>query len=145
MPGLDDDAKDPGYVWGRIFAVMETIQRKAISDVNATIRDKYFALAMRQPEATMRTLRLNANAHLKKLRGKEATRGAGYSLDEQMAQISSRLDNLPAQLDAHGQIRFILGYDHQRAADMTAARVGKAAKVKAAAAAAAQETTSEAV
>lgn len=128
MPGLDDTATDPGYVWGRIFAVMEAIQRQAIPEINATIRDKYFALAMTQPEATMRTLRLNSNNHLRKLRGKDATRAAGYALDARLAQISSQVDNLPARLDGHGQIRFILGYDHQRAADISAARAAKAAK-----------------
>ncbi|WP_067665886.1 type I-C CRISPR-associated protein Cas8c/Csd1 [Nocardia miyunensis] len=128
MPGLDDTATDPGYVWGRMFAVLEAIQRKAIPDINTTIRDKYLALAMSRPEATMRTLRLGANGHLKKLRGTEATRGAGYALDAKLAVLSEHLQTLPALLDGHGQIRFILGYDHQRAADMAAARAAKAAK-----------------
>jgi len=128
MPGLDDTATDPGYVWGRIFAVLEAIQRNAIPDINATIRDRYFALAMSQPEATMRMLRLGANSHLKKLRGKDETRAAGYALDARLADLSGRVDTVPAVLDSRGQIRFILGYDHQRSADMAAARARKAAK-----------------
>ncbi|UAK31962.1 type I-C CRISPR-associated protein Cas8c/Csd1 [Nocardia asteroides] len=131
MPGLDETATDPAYVWGRMFAVLESVQRRAIPDINATIRDRYFGLAMSQPAATMRMLRLNANGHLKKLIGKEATRPAGRALDTRLAKISELLGYetaLPAHLDTTAQIRFILGYDHQRAADMTAARAAKAAK-----------------
>lgn len=131
MPGLDEKATNPAYVWGRIFAVLEAIQRSAIPDVNATIRDRYFGLAMTQPEATMRMLRTNANGHLKKLVGKNVSRGAGRALDARLADLSQLLDQedgLPARLDARGQMKFILGYDHQRSTDMAAARAAKAAK-----------------
>lgn len=83
---------------------------------------------MTQPAATMRTLRTNANGHIKKLLGRESTKGAGISLDRKLASVMaliSRESGLPAHLDARGQIQFILGYDHQRAADMTAARARK--------------------
>ncbi|GAA2613885.1 type I-C CRISPR-associated protein Cas8c/Csd1 [Actinomadura fulvescens] len=131
MPGLDETATNPAYVWGRIFAVLEAIQRRALPDVNATIRDRYFGLAMTQPEATMRMLRTNANGHLKKLIGKDATRGAGLALDGRLASLSLLLDpdaGLPAHLDARGQMHFILGYDQQRATDMAAARAANATK-----------------
>ncbi len=128
MPGPDNTATDPGYVWGRIFSVLESIQRKAIPDVNATIRDRYFTLAMGQPAATMRMLRLNAHGHLKKLIRNEATRSAGYALDERLSRLSNLVDELPTRLDNRDQVRFILGYDHQRTADMSAARAARAAK-----------------
>lgn len=131
MPGLDETYDDVAYVWGRLFAVLEAIQRRALPDVNATIRDRYFGLAMTQPEATMRTLRTNANGHIKKLRRSEETRGAGYALDARLAELSELIspqNGLPAVLDAEGQTRFILGYDHQRAADMAAARAANEAK-----------------
>ncbi|WP_424529242.1 type I-C CRISPR-associated protein Cas8c/Csd1 [Sphaerisporangium viridialbum] len=131
MPGLDETATDPAYVWGRLFAVLEAIQRRALPDTNATIRDRYFGLAMTQPAATMRLLRTNANGHLKKLIGKEATRPAGRALDGRLASISQLIDResgLPAHLDARGQVQFILGYDHQRASDTAAARAAKATK-----------------
>ncbi|WP_066361054.1 type I-C CRISPR-associated protein Cas8c/Csd1 [Herbidospora mongoliensis] len=131
MPGLDETATEPAYVWGRLFALLEAIQRRALPDTNATIRDRYFGLAMTQPAATMRMLRTNANGHLKKLLGKQATRPAGRALDGRLADISQLIDRetgLPAHLDARGQVQFILGYDHQRAADMAAARAAKAAK-----------------
>jgi CRISPR-associated protein Csd1 len=131
MPGLDETATEPAYVWGRLFALLEAIQRRALPDTNATIRDRYFGLAMTQPAATMRMLRTNANGHLKKLIGKQATRPAGLALDGRLASVSQLIDRetgLPAHLDARGQVQFILGYDHQRAADMAAARAAIAAK-----------------
>lgn len=129
MPGLDETTTDPPYVWGRIFATLESIQHRALPDLNATIRDRYFGLAMTQPAATMRTLRTNANGHIKKLLGRESTKGAGISLDRKLASVMALISHesgLPAHLDARGQIQFILGYDHQRAADMTAARAARA-------------------
>ncbi|GAA4511441.1 type I-C CRISPR-associated protein Cas8c/Csd1 [Nonomuraea ferruginea] len=131
MTGLDETSTDPAYVWGRLFAVLEAIQRRALPDTNATIRDRYFGLAMTQPATTMRMLRTNANGHLKKLIGKETSRAAGFALDGRLATISQLIDHrtgLPAHLDARGQVQFILGYDHQRAHDMAAARAAKAAK-----------------
>jgi CRISPR-associated protein Csd1 len=131
MQGLDETATEPAYVWGRMFALLEAIQRRALPDVNATIRDRYFGLAMTQPAATMRLLRTNANGHLKKLIGKEQTRPAGRALDGRLANISQLIDResgLPVHLDGRGQMQFILGYDQQRAADMAAARAAKAAK-----------------
>ncbi|MFF4242738.1 type I-C CRISPR-associated protein Cas8c/Csd1 [Actinomadura geliboluensis] len=131
MPGLDEKNENPAYVWGRMFAVLESVQRRALPDLNATIRDRYFGLAMTQPEATMRMLRTNANGHIKKLIGKNESRGAGYALDARLAALSQLIDadkGLPGHLDTRGQTRFILGYDHQRAADMAAARAAKEAK-----------------
>ncbi|WP_182884221.1 type I-C CRISPR-associated protein Cas8c/Csd1 [Microbispora sp. H10885] len=134
MPGLDENATDPAYVWGRLFAVLEAIQHRALPEANTTIRDRYFGLAMTQPAATMRMLRTNANGHLKKLIGKEKTRPAGLALDSRLATISQLIDResgLPTHLDAKGQIQFILGYDHQRAHDIAAARAARAAKATA--------------
>ncbi|WP_280380487.1 type I-C CRISPR-associated protein Cas8c/Csd1 [Nocardia wallacei] len=131
MPGLNESSTDPAYVWGRLFAVLEALQRKAVPGINATIRDRYFGLAMSQPAATLRTLRLNADAHVKKLTRTDATRAAGRALDNRLAAIATRLDDatsLPTHLDVPGQVLFILGYDHQRAADLAAARAAKAAK-----------------
>nr|WP_246461016.1 type I-C CRISPR-associated protein Cas8c/Csd1 [Nocardia transvalensis] len=131
MPGLDETATDPAYVWGRMFAVLEAIQSAAIPGINATIRDRYFTAAMIQPATTMRRLRTNANAHIKKLTGRDATKGKGIALDRRLAQLTELLDRdtgIPENLDGRGQSQFILGYDHQRAADLTAVRKAKAAK-----------------
>ncbi|MET8778975.1 type I-C CRISPR-associated protein Cas8c/Csd1 [Nocardia sp. NPDC004654] len=137
MPGLDETATDPAYVWGRMFAVLETIQRTAIPDINTTIRDRYFTVAMTQPATTMRRLRSNANSHLKKLTGKDSTKPAGIALDRKLVQLTAlldRADGMPEHLDNLGQTQFIFGYDHQRAADLAAMREARSDKENAAAA-----------
>ncbi|MEV5747174.1 type I-C CRISPR-associated protein Cas8c/Csd1 [Actinoallomurus sp. NPDC052308] len=128
MPELNIDADDPAYLWGRTFAVFEAIQRKALPEVNTTIADRYFSVAMTQPLATFRSLRVNAKAHLRKLQRSQLTRGAGYALDSRLIDLVARLkEEPPAHLDMRGQARFILGYDHQRATDIAAARAAKGA------------------
>ncbi|QXJ21567.1 type I-C CRISPR-associated protein Cas8c/Csd1 [Actinomadura graeca] len=131
MSGLDETEDDPAYVWGRIFAVLEAIQRRALPDVNATIRDRWFGLAMTQPGATLCMLSRNAIGHIKKLVGKDETRAAGRALDARLADLINPLNSktgLPSHLDVRGQVRFIIGYNHQRSADLSAARAANAAK-----------------
>lgn len=119
MPDLDPDSTDPAYVWGRVFAVLEAIQRKALPQLNTTIQDRYFRTAMTQPSVTYPLLRSGANAHLGKLRRSEKTRGAWNALNRQLAETVALLPpRLPSRLDADSQARFAIGYDHQRADDM---------------------------
>jgi hypothetical protein len=43
---LDPECREPGYLLGRLFAVYEQIQTAALGrNVNATIKDKFYALA----------------------------------------------------------------------------------------------------
>jgi CRISPR-associated protein Csd1 len=126
LTDLDDESADPAYVWGRIFAVLEAIQRRALPDLSATIRDRYFRIAMTQPLTIYPALRAGANAHLSKLqrnKNNQAAVSAGKALERRLADLVTQLrQQPPSQLDAPGQARFAIGYDHQRAADMAAAR-----------------------
>ncbi len=124
MTGLDPDLPSPPYQCGRMFAVLEDIQRSALGrDVNTTIADKYLPAATATPLAILTMLRKNANGHLRRLR--RANTGAYYALnsrlDEVMAQLSAH-PGIPATLPLSGQAEFILGYHHQRAADLATAR-----------------------
>ena len=40
--GLNEGCEESAYVLGRLFAVLETIQKDANSGINTTIRDRYF-------------------------------------------------------------------------------------------------------
>jgi CRISPR-associated protein Csd1 len=127
MTHLDTGSTDPAYLWGRIFALLESIQRRALPDLNTTIRDRYFRIAMTQPITIYPALRSGANAHLSKLRRNEKSKAAGIALDRRLADLVSALPpgKLPSQLDSSGQARFAIGYDHQRAADMADARASR--------------------
>ena len=123
MPGLTPDAPFPAYQCGRMFAVLEQIQRAALGEVNASIADKFLPAATTTPRAILVMLKKNASGHLKRLRRGNA--GAYHALNGRLDEVLSHLgadSNIPSVLNPEGQARFILGYHHQRAADMAAAR-----------------------
>jgi CRISPR-associated protein Csd1 len=124
MPSLDPDAPYPAYQCGRMFAVLEQIQRAALGgDVNTTIADKYLPAATATPRAVLVMLQKNTSGHLRKLRRRNT--GAYYALNGRLDEVLGHLDagrNIPPFLNIEGQAQFILGYHHQRAADIAAAR-----------------------
>jgi CRISPR-associated protein Csd1 len=124
MPSLDPDAPYPAYQCGRMFAVLEQIQRAALGgDVNTTIADKYLPAATTTPRAMLVMLQKNSSGHLRRLR--RTSTGAYYALNSRLDEVLGHLDaghNIPPVLDIEGQAQFILGYHHQRAADLAAAR-----------------------
>ncbi|WP_380280511.1 type I-C CRISPR-associated protein Cas8c/Csd1 [Kitasatospora purpeofusca] len=135
MPGLDPTANDPAYMCGRLFATLAAVQRRAAKEagrkVNATITDKYFGTAMSSPATVFANLRAGAENHLRIIRrhNKQPTANA---LEARMRDIYHHLNDVPLLLTVPEQGRFVLGYEHQRAADITAALAHKAAKEKAA-------------
>lgn len=134
MPTLDPKERDVAYRCGRAFAVLEAIQRAALPNLNTTLRDKHFRTAAIAPATTLTHLSLDATAHFKRLRRDNPA--AGAALESRLAAIFESIQDLPVHLSPHGQARFIIGYQHQRAEDLAAARAHKAAKD-------AQDATSE--
>lgn len=126
MTGLDPDLPSPPYQCGRMFAVLEDIQRSALGkEVNTTIADKYLPAATATPLAILTMLRKNANGHLKRIRRSNA--GAYYALSSRLDEVFEHISpapgrGIPATLTLAGQAEFILGYHHQRAADLAGAR-----------------------
>jgi CRISPR-associated protein Csd1 len=124
MAGLDPDLPSTAYQCGRMFAVLELIQRTALGrEVNTTIADKYLPAATATPPAILTMLRKNATGHMKRLRG--SNKGAYHALGTRLDEVLSHLSpdpGIPRTLDLPGQAEFILGYHHQRAADLAAAR-----------------------
>ncbi|MFE2498827.1 type I-C CRISPR-associated protein Cas8c/Csd1 [Streptomyces scopuliridis] len=130
MPRQDQHNDQPGYLCGRSFAVLESIQRSALPDLNTTIGDKYFGTAMTAPAAVLTNLRNGANGHLKRLRRDKpgAYRALDNRLSEAFAALARRDDGIPALLDTRQQAWFVLGYEQQRAEDNAARAAHKAAK-----------------
>jgi CRISPR-associated protein Csd1 len=112
---LDPDESNIGYRMGRLFAVLENIQRSAQVDINVTIRDRYFSAAMTAPRSAFAELMRLKNAHLKKVRRSNA--GLAVHFERLLDQILGALPpsaGFPAFLSLDDQGRFILGYHHQR-------------------------------
>jgi CRISPR-associated protein Csd1 len=123
MIGLDPELPKPSYQCGRMFAVLEQIQRAALgNDLNTTIADKYLAAATATPLPILTMLRRNATGHMRRLRRNNA--GAHQALSTRLDGVLTQLSGdsgIPRTLDLAGQAEFILGYHHQRAADIAAA------------------------
>ncbi|MGW1467218.1 type I-C CRISPR-associated protein Cas8c/Csd1 [Streptomyces sp. NPDC002308] len=112
---LDADCRDASYLCGRLFAVLEDIQTTALPNLNTTLRDKYFRTAATAPGTTLTNLRVGANAHLKRLRRDK--KGAAASLERRLGELFGLFsDDLPRHLTPLQQGRFVMGYEHERAA-----------------------------
>ncbi len=106
---LDVDQTDTPYRLGRLFAVLEQIQRQAMPGINATIRDRYYSAASTTPVAVFTTLLRLKNAHLKKL-----SEGQTVWFERLVGEVLAPLQDFPRQLTLPQQGRFALGYYHQR-------------------------------
>lgn len=114
MPTLDADSREPSYLCGRLFAVLEDIQTTALPNLNTTLRDKYFRTAATAPNATLTHLRIDSTAHLKRLR--RDNKGAAVALERRLDELCALFaDDLPRHLTPVQQGRFVIGYGHERA------------------------------
>lgn len=110
---LNKDSKNIGYRLGRLFAVLERAQRDALGDVNATIKDRFYAAASATPRSVFPRLLRLAQHHIAKAE-------YGYVSDIRLSEIMEGIDfedpenPVPAHLDLDNQAMFALGYYHQR-------------------------------
>lgn len=110
---LDKTIENPGYVLGRLFAVLERIQEQAHTGLNKTIRDTYFSAATSSPQVIFKRLHELAIHHLAKIKN------SGKStvwLDKLMSEVMGKVPSagIPATLTLEDQGRFAVGYYHQR-------------------------------
>lgn len=110
---LDTGNTNPGYLLGRLFAVLEKIQEEASPGINATIRDRFYGAASGTPVTAFPHLMKLKNHHLSKLEN----RGRAINLEKQIGEIIDKLearDSFPSHLSLPDQGRFAVGYYHQR-------------------------------
>lgn len=105
---LDLNRIDPPYRLGRLFAVLEMAQLKAVPNIKNTIRDSYYSSASTTPMTVFpRLIRLSQH-HLAKLEG-----GNKIYFERLIQEILSAINEFPAHLDLEEQGLFALGYYHQ--------------------------------
>jgi CRISPR-associated protein Csd1 len=107
--------------------VLENVQQRAAqsndrddapskrTQLNVTIRDRYFGALMTAPRSVFPQLMHLKNAHLKKI-NRKAPKLARYferRIDDILDAVRPS-EGLPAALSLEEQGRFILGYHHQR-------------------------------
>ena len=107
-PMLDKDNTNPGYLCGRLFAVIDRIQE--IVNKQNTIRNRYMNAASSTPVTVFPTIINLSNHHAEKLEVRKKF------FDDLKSEIISKIEAagfLP-QFDLQDQGRFFIGYYHQR-------------------------------
>jgi CRISPR-associated protein Csd1 len=106
---LNTENKNPGYLLGRLFALLEKAQREANPQIRSTIKDRYYASASATPGAVFPVLLRLAQHHLAK------SEYGGY-VDKQIEGVIAGIQSFPAHLNLDQQGLFALGYYQQKAA-----------------------------
>lgn len=111
---LDKNNTNPGYLCGRLFAVLDKIQEDANNQ--HTIRERYMNSASATPSAVFATI-LNLSSH----HSEKLNEGRNVFFEKLKQEIIDKLDanGFPAHLDLQDQGRFFVGYYHQRQAFFT--------------------------
>ncbi len=120
----DPNDTSPAIVCGKIFAVMEGIQRASQGkDLNAGIRERFFSFASTSPAPAFgRLMKLSQN-HISKLKHEKP--GLAVILDRQLQELCSLINEFPAIFSLEEQGQFALGYYHQKQQDYDNAKNNK--------------------
>ena len=112
---MDENEINSGYLLGRMFAVLEKIQKDALGDkINATIRDRFYGSASSKPSVVFPMLIRVSKHHLSKLFKDDNKRGFGIRHEKIMQEIMFKLTSkFPDVLNIQDQGRFAIGYYHQ--------------------------------
>lgn len=103
---------NPGYRLGRLFAVLERIQKEAMPGINATIRERYYGAASSAPITVFPTLIKLKNHHLKKI----TNMGRVVNFEKMLSDVMDGIDDenpFPTVFKLEDQGRFAVGYYHQ--------------------------------
>lgn len=115
--GLNEGCEDQAYVLGRMFAVLESIQKDVNPMLNTTIRDRYFNSACAMPASVFPILIKLKNSHLKKLERESGGMKIYYeNLLMKLMRKIPMVDGKVAfakKLSLEEQGNFMLGYYHQ--------------------------------
>lgn len=108
---LDLTNTNPGYLLGRLLAILEVAQRAALG-ATATIRGRYYAKASACPHRTFPLLLRQSTYHLAKLRRERAA--LAVNLEKEIAAIIFELrGSIPRSLRIEEQGEFAVGYYQQ--------------------------------
>ena len=109
---LDPDDIDPSYRLGRLFAVLENLQKTAVN-TNRTIRDSYWSAASSMPATIFPHLLDLAVVHLMKIKQNRIALALWF--ERRIGEIAAALPtSLPTLMTLEMQGRFAIGYWHQR-------------------------------
>ena len=106
---LNENRTDAPYVMGRLFAVLEGVQRTANPTINATIKDRYFNSACATPAVVFPLLLKLKNNHMRKI---DST-GSRIYYEKRLGALMTMLETFPKHQTLEEQSEFIIGYYHE--------------------------------
>jgi len=106
---LDTESTNTAYRLGRLFAVLEKVQKDANPGIKATIKDRFFSSAAATPRSVFPRLISMAQHHVEKAE-------YGGVSDKHIETVLQGIEGFPAHLNLEEQGLFMLGYYHQRPA-----------------------------
>lgn len=106
---LNTENKNPGYLLGRLFAMLEKAQQDANPNLNATIKDRYYASASATPGSVFPVLLRMTQHNIGKTEQK-----FGLRTEKLIERVISDIDRFPTHLTLEQQGQFALGYYQQR-------------------------------
>jgi len=118
MPTIDQAIQSSSaFACGRLLRVLESVQKKALGDRNASVVDKFYSSASATPAAVLGSLVAKAQPHLAKMRKDKTSTGLAYWFDEQITEITAIIveaGGYPATSNPVAQGEFALGFYYQR-------------------------------
>lgn len=121
---LDIENSAPAYLCGRLFSLIEGIQRSALGkDINAGVRERFFSAASASPSAAFGRLMRMMQNHLTKIRQDKP--GLAIVLDMETTELCSKIKHFPMTLSLEQQGQFALGYYHQKHDNFNRAKQNK--------------------
>lgn len=131
MPShLNIDRDDKPYLSGRLFAVRESLQHRAVAGVNASIADRYFDRSASHPASVDANLTTLEKQHVRALQRAQSTRGAAVHFDKLLTELHARLGDAPGRLSIEQQAAWISGYYQQRQHDFDRFAESKAERAR---------------
>lgn len=115
--GLNENCNEQAYVLGRLFAILELIQKDANPGINSTIKERYFNSACATPASVFPILIKLKNSHLKKI--ERNSTGLKIQYEKTITELMGKLNmaetqkGFPRRLSLEEQGKFMLGYYHQ--------------------------------
>ena len=128
MEKVDLTNDNPAYLCGRLFGVVEAVQKTAMPGINATVTDRFYGTASTAPASVFGRLMKGCQNHISKL-AKEKP-GACKYLEDDLLEITTSLKTFPVILNLEEQGLFALGFYHQKAHRKAAVEERKARRAE---------------
>jgi CRISPR-associated protein Csd1 len=132
MMSLDERNSEPGYLLGRLFALLENMQqlsRGTVGRDQPTIRDRFMSAASVTPLSVFPYLLDLENAHERKAKRDRDRAGIAHAAARDIGKLVDRIVDFQPLLGPQQQGLFFIGYHHQRQARF-AGRASDAAEIR---------------